>query len=277
MNKIGHKKRFEETLHKLEELFLADKGVIGAFYCGSIADGTYDEYSDIDLILIVRENDQSAVFKQMPKILSESIGLKSAVDNEGKGEEWCCLVTDDYIGLDLPVWTKADLMPSRKFSKIRILKDYRQMLAVFKQKSGRIQIKFNDKEFNNIIEDIVNAQLYTARHLMRGWRTKAACDIHHIGDELYHWLISIKCDEYHPPDLRDAEKLLTPKEMILLSDSRPKNSNTEEIRRAMGTLSEFTCYVVKTYERKFGRISNISSENKSFNEYVESVFRGDKF
>jgi predicted nucleotidyltransferase len=277
MERKRARENIQEVMKKLEGAFLGDPRVLGAFYCGTSATGKFDHYSDIDLVLIVDEAEQVRFFLEAPKILKEALGLKSAVNESGSDKEWCCLVTDDYIGLDLPILTRADLQPSAKFAQIKILKDRDNFLADFKRKSATPEEPISAKKFINIIEDIKNAQLYFARHAKRGWRAKVSSDCIRLGEELYRWLVRLKKAEPGLWDLRDAEKVLDERELNLLYRTRPASAGIDDIRTAMQALWELTMHVIRKYEEYTGVIFPRSYDEREFLSLVEDVYDEKRF
>lgn len=245
--------KIRAVMHILEKEFLKDARIRGAFYCGSSGTGLRDEYSDIDLVLVTEEKERRKVFHDVPKVLERAVGLRSKVDNDGKGEEWCCLVTDDLIGVDIPVMTKEMLTPSYRFAHIKVLKDNRGTIKKFKKKSAQMPIRIDRKQFENNMRDLLNAQLYLARHVQRGWLAKASRDTAAYGEMLYNYLLLIKGSKFHAPDLRDAEISLAKKEFRMLMATRSFSANREEIGKAMAAVWRLTAYVAELYEKKTGR------------------------
>lgn len=273
-NAIG---RIEETMVRLEEAFIPDEQVLAAFYCGSIAAGSYGEYSDIDLVLVVADEDQKDLFKKVPKVLQKAVGLKSAVNAGGEDVEWCCLVTEDYIGLDLPVFKKADLVSSPKFANIRILKDHHGLLRRFKKRSAALKSRINSKSFVNDMRQIKDDQLCLARQVRKGQLLEAISECTRDGEELFHWLVKLKGFKYQPPSLRDAEKILTKKELELLLETRVKNPVASEIRACMQGLWKLTLHVIDEYEKRIGRKFPPGHDDNRFLGLVNDVYEGRRF
>jgi hypothetical protein len=270
-------RKIEETMAKLEEIFVNDQKVLGAFYCGTSGTGFYGEYSDIDLVLVVADEDQEDFFKKVPKILQEAVGLKSAVNAAGEDDEWCCLVTDDYIGLDLPVFKRADLVPSQKFANIRILKDHHGLLRRFKKKSAALKPRIDAKKFVNDLLQLKDDQLCLARQVRKGQLAEAMSECTRDGEELFHWLVKLKGVKYQPPSLRDAEKILTEKELEMLLETRVKNPVDAEIRASMKGLWKLTLHVIDEYERRTGRKFPPSHVDKEYVKLVNDVYEGRRF
>jgi predicted nucleotidyltransferase len=277
MRKSTALRHIEEASAVLEELFLADEKVLGAFYCGSLADGTHTAYSDIDLVLLVREKDQKAYFRRVPRMLKRTVGLKSAVNEGGQGKEWCCLVTDHYIGLDLPVFTRGDLVPHPKFARIRILKDHRNLLREFRRRSAALRPRVDGARFAQDMQDIKDDQLYVARMVKKGQLLEATGECTRIGEELFHWLANIKGVKYHPPTLRDVTRILTGRELYLFLRTRPKSPTVSDIRDAMKAVWEFTVHVIDKYRRKTGKQVLSSYDEVEFLDLVNEVYLGRRF
>jgi hypothetical protein len=277
MKKATAKRNIEEVCEKLEEIFLRDNRVLGAFYCGSLAKGTHTAYSDIDLVLLVREKDKKTLFRRVPRMIHKAIGLKSAVNEGGQSREWCCLVTDDYIGLDLPVFTRRDLVPDPKFADIKILKDYRNLLREFRRRSNALRPRIDTSRLFHDLQDIKDDQLYVARMVKKGQLLEAMGECTKIGEELFHWLVVLKGVKYHPPSLRDVTKILTGKELYLFLRTRPKSPTASDIRDAMRAVWEFTLHVIEKCKRKTGKQMPTSYDDDEFLGLVNDVYLGRKY
>lgn len=267
-------RRIEMIMAKLENSLIPDDRILAAFYCGSIGANSYDELSDIDLVLVVAAKDQRAYFQKVPQILRRIVELKSAVNEAGEDREWCCLITQDYIGLDLPVFTPADLVPSPKFARIKILKDRHGLLLRFRKKCRTMRSCIHTKKFVNDLQDIKNDQLYAARAVRKGRLLEAMGECTRVGEELFHWLATIKGVAYQPPSLRDAEKILTKKELSMLLGTRANSPRSIDIRAAMSALWELTLHVIKEYERKTGQKFLKSYDDVEYLRLVDDVYAG---
>ncbi|KPL17261.1 MAG: hypothetical protein AMJ92_11900 [candidate division Zixibacteria bacterium SM23_81] len=277
MKKSAAIKKIEETMAKLEETFVKDEKVLGAFYCGTSGTGSYGEYSDIDLVLVVADEDQKDFFKKVPNVLQRTVGLKSAVNAAGEDVEWCCLVTDDYFGLDLPIFKKADLVCSPKFANIRILKDHHDLLRRFKKRSVALKSRIETKNFVNDMRQIKDDQLCLARQVRKGQLLEAMSECTRDGEELFHWLVKLKGIKYQPPSLRDAEKILTQKELEMLLETRVKNPVDSEIRAGMQGLWKLTLHVIDEYEKRTGRKFPAGRDDNRFLGLVNDVYKGRRF
>lgn len=264
--------KIADAMKKLEQVFIPDQKVLGAFYCGSVGSGCYDQYSDIDLVLVVADEDQKTFFRKVPKILQHSVGLKSAVNEAGEDAEWCCLITDDYIGLDLPVLKASDLIPSHKFADIKILKDHRGLLRRFQRRCAAASCGIDSKKFLNDIQDIMDDQLYLARAVMKGRLVEAMSECTRVGEELFHWLVMVKGIKYQPPSLRDADKILTKKELSMLLKTRPKSPTRSDIRASAKALWTFTLCVIKEYQKATGKKFPPSYDRKEFLNLVNDIY-----
>ena len=277
MKKSAAIRKIEDTMAKLEEIFVNDQKVLGAFYCGTSGTSSYGEYSDIDLVLVVADEDQKDFFKRAPKVLQETAGLRSAVNAAGEDVEWCCLVTDDYIGLDLPVFKQADLVPSQKFAHIRILKDHHGLLRRFKKNSAALKPRIDAKKFVNDMRQIRDDQLCLARQVRKGQLLEAMSECTRDGEELFHWLVKLKGVKYQPPSLRDADKILTREELDMLLETRVKNPVDAEIRASMKGLWKLTLHVIDAYEKRTGRKFPPGYDDNQFLDLVDDVYAGRRF
>lgn len=61
-----------QTNSRFIEIMKEQKGVLGAWYFGSIAHGTSDEYSDIDIVFLIEENSFSLIDDRLDSLLLEA-------------------------------------------------------------------------------------------------------------------------------------------------------------------------------------------------------------
>ena len=59
MTHAEHKQRQDEVLERVLGLLTADPHVLGIFYSGSVARGTHDAFSDLDVGCYLRDEDRT--------------------------------------------------------------------------------------------------------------------------------------------------------------------------------------------------------------------------
>jgi len=97
---------YSEIAEKMKALFEPDKNVLTAWEGGSAATGYLDEYSDLDLGFIVKDESVEMVFEEMENFLSENYGIKNKFrmpEPNWHGHSQCFYILDkspDYFYVD---------------------------------------------------------------------------------------------------------------------------------------------------------------------------------
>ncbi len=82
------------SLESLRKRFEADERCVGMYMWGSIANGTADDWSDIDVAAVMRDGDYEAVKAEMPAICGADCGRIVAWLPEGEASEF---VNDAFL------------------------------------------------------------------------------------------------------------------------------------------------------------------------------------
>lgn len=131
----------EELLKALLTNFSTHSDVLGTFLGGSLAAENADEFSDIDLRLVLADVCPKSEF------LKELINLPGVLFVETLAESYVVLHFDCFVKVDIFVYYKRELAPSVWLKKIRIFKDD-GFLARISEQSKLLIYHLHQEEFN---------------------------------------------------------------------------------------------------------------------------------
>jgi hypothetical protein len=175
--------RHREVLQSAVDYFSGDDRVIGLLLGGSIVQGTMDEYSDIDLDVIVREEDFDAVFSECERT-SEAIGHPLArfiADHLRFGADMYIVLYEGPVKLDLDYRRKSDLEPSWRWKDRRVLKDTDGFLAEIVSKSRTLEPpSLPTERILNLDEKFWTWCWYVFGKIMRGELWEALDGLHGV-------------------------------------------------------------------------------------------------
>jgi hypothetical protein len=150
--KAKHKKRDlelpkkrREVLSRIEEDLCQDDNIVAVFYGGSIGSDTTDQYSDIDLRVVV-EN------KAYPEFLKNQRERASKWGNilffESLPEaNYTVAHFDSFVKVDVFYYRIEDLKPSVWFQKIKIVHDPNDVMGKIVEESNKLTYKPTYDEF----------------------------------------------------------------------------------------------------------------------------------
>jgi predicted nucleotidyltransferase len=129
--------RLEETIEQVEQHFCADPRCLGIYLWGSAGKGTADQYSDVDIALVVRDEAFEAVKGELRSICERLCGHVEVWLPEGEQERFCNYAFLFHAGSDLllydfSVMTEGFLRERGGSRLDRILHDPRGLLGAAK-------------------------------------------------------------------------------------------------------------------------------------------------
>jgi predicted nucleotidyltransferase len=124
----------KQTIDLLEQHFRTDTRCLGIYLWGSAGKGTEDAYSDVDIAIVVRDEDFSAIKSELPSICERFCGPIAVWLPEGASEQACNFAflfeADSALLLyDFTVITRKFLLESRRLRLDRILFDREGLLT----------------------------------------------------------------------------------------------------------------------------------------------------
>lgn len=197
----------EEAVRKIQESLMKDPLVQAIFLKGSMGRGEHDEYSDVDLYCLVREEDEK-------EFLSARMDhLKSYRDIDYYDEVFIIapqliVVYDNRLHLDLFTVTQRSFSEKDYF---KVVYDPDQILDTYK---GTQYLSISDKEFANHAFDVSWFLYRYEKAHARGTDLYAIIMIQHVLEHLSKVLLHRYCPERTLLGMKTIEKSL-PDSIIL--------------------------------------------------------------
>lgn len=247
--------------------------IIAVFYTGSTAKRSWDEYSDIDIEIIVSDKDYDSVVKQLPKLLSMWGKIKLCNHYNGSDETYA-FIGKDYTKVEINPIKESDFKPLWKLKDIRIGFDKDKVVSdVFKRSQRERRPCLDHKEIVHFFLDTRSNFLYAARHYARGQKLSGVSELNNIGGQLFYYLGKIKGMEGHE-NLRSAEKHLTKKEWNFLKVSKCNSLNKREVKRAIRANWKYMKYLENLYAKKNEKKLNLECNDNEIVMVINKTFEG---
>jgi predicted nucleotidyltransferase len=257
---------FTDELKKIPE-------IIGIMYAGSTATETWDEYSDIDVDIVVKDKDYEKIVKMLPKLLALWGEVKFWNQYE-TWEETYGFIGDDYFKVELePIRESYFNEPHFDLKNIKIIYDKTGKIAKAKKKSQKLKhVHLDEKYFRWNLLDTRSNFLYVANHYARGQKFEAASVADLMVVEIFKMLAKTK--ELEDWELRRiAEKNMTKKEFEFWTHSRPKSFEKRELRRALKVCWKFMKHVERQYEKVSGKKLDLGVKDTEIFEKVMELLK----
>ena len=266
--KVDYSKQLEEFTEKLKKI----PEILAVFYTGSTAKKSWDEYSDIDIDIVVKDKDYKKIVKRLPKLLN--MWGKVNLCNHYKGiNETYAFIGKDYTKVEIDPIKKSDLKPRWELQDVRIAFDKDGTATrVLKQSHKEKRPNLNHEEFVHLFLDTRSNFLYVVRHYARGQKLSGASELGSIGGELFYYLGKIKGMEGYE-NIRTAEKHLTKKEWNFLKISSCKSLKKAEVKRALKANWEYMKYLERLYEKASGRKLNLKCNDREILKVLEKTLK----
>jgi hypothetical protein len=244
--KVDYSKKLEEFTKKLKKV----PEIINIIYAGSTKTKTWDQYSDIDVDIVVKDKDYNKIVKKLPKLLA-MWGPVNFCANYGKGvdETWA------YIGKD---YIKVELDPIKK--------------SELKKRIKKEKIKLDKKEFINFFLNARDSLIYAARHYARGQKLSGASELGVLAGQIFQKLATLKgLKDYDL--LRQAEKVLTKKEWNFLKITSCKSLKKREFKRALKANWQYMKYLERLIEKNSGKKLNLKCNDKEILKIIDKTLK----
>ena len=230
---------------EIEEYIKKNKKIISGFYSGSVGKGSNDQYSDLDIELLVNKDylsDCKNNIKQLLRILGEIKLIYFFNEKNVKS-----LIGKNYNKVDIKIHTKNTLIPREKYNKIKIIKDNNQILEKCQAKSKKLKTKLTKTYLEDQFKEAIISQIMISKRLKRGWKWSSLEWINYRVERLVNDLIRMQGKLQF--GMTNIENLLRKNELNMLNNSFCKNTTKNEIKRSAKELWKFTKYV---YIKKAG-------------------------
>jgi len=266
--KTDYSKQLAEFTEKLKKI----SEILAVYYTGSTAGKTWDEYSDIDIDVVVRDKDYYKIVKLLPKILETWSNEKVNLCNHYEGcDEVYSFIGKNYTKVEIDPIKLSELKPCWKLKNIRIAFDKEGALTkVYKKSQKEKREKLNPAEIIWFFLDTRSNFIYVARHYARGQKLSGVSELGSIGGRLFHYLGKLKGMEGYET-LRTAEKHLTKKEWNFLKISACKSLEKKEVKRAIHACWDFMKYLENEYEKKTKSKLNLKCNDKDILKIINKT------
>jgi hypothetical protein len=209
--------KHRDVLKNTIDYFAADNRVLGLFVGGSIVSGTMDEYSDIDVDVIVRDDDFESVFSERGRAV-EAIGRPLArfiADHLPIRVDMFIVLYEGPVKLDLDYIRASVLEPNWRWSRRHILKDTDGFLAdIVSRSEGMTRPSLDVERIQNLDEKfwtwcwyvfgkIQRGELWEALDGIHGIRTLAILPFFYSAEDLYNEGYR-RLEGKIPPDLLES-------------------------------------------------------------------------
>lgn len=269
--KVDYSEQLEEFTEKLKKI----PEILAVFYNGSTATKKWDEFSDIDVCILVNDNNYEKIVKKLPELLS-MWGKINLCNHYQNYDETYAFIGKDYTKIEIEPFKESDLNKGNMHLKnIRIAFDKNGNLTHAFDKFKDKKQDLEHKEMVWFFLDTRSNFIYSARHYARGQKLSGASEIGNIGGQLFYYLGKIKGMEGHI-NIRTAEKHLTKKEWNFLKISSCKSLKKSEVKRAIKANWEYMKYLEKMYEQKTKRKLNLQCNDKEILTIINKTLNKSK-
>ncbi|MDD5193050.1 MAG: nucleotidyltransferase domain-containing protein [Candidatus Nanoarchaeia archaeon] len=261
---------YSEILKNFGQILNNEPEILAVFYEGSTATKTWDEFSDIDVCILVKDQDYEKIVKKLPEFLSWW-GKINLINNYNGIDETYAYVNKDYLKVEINPIKKSELKPSWDLKNYRIEFDKTGTVPDILEKS-KIEQKplISHKEITWFFLDARNSFIYAARHYARGKKLSGASEIGNLGGQFFYYLGKIRGYEGYE-FIRAAEKLLTKKEWGLLKISTCKSLKKSEFKRAIKANWKYMKYLENLYEKQTHKKLDLKCKDKELLNIINTA------
>lgn len=156
--------KYEERFLLINEILKKEFKIIGSFLDGSVANGSFDEYSDLDIRFILEEEDFVNVVDRCKKVLDpislffEPCSFTNAIIIHFK----------DFFKADIFFYTKSMMKENAYFKGIKIIEDQDDFLKKIKNDSLEMQFTLEEYSIFSAIDKYVANVHECYRRIKRG-------------------------------------------------------------------------------------------------------------
>ncbi|MFC4559205.1 aminoglycoside 6-adenylyltransferase [Virgibacillus kekensis] len=130
----------------IENDFLQDKNVLSVFYGGSIGNGNTDNYSDIDLRIVVR-SEKIRDYIQAKNTRPKNWGNILFLEDVNPNSIYTVVHFDCFVKVDTFYYRPEHIQPSVWLKNIKIIKDTDGMMADIQKQSTSLSYEPSYEEF----------------------------------------------------------------------------------------------------------------------------------
>lgn len=222
---------------RFEAAVRADGEVLAALYTGSLAAGTADAFSDLDVELVLSPGVEA------PRARIERL---AAAFGRPRFHYWRDPLLTAFAGaswqrIDLRFTSLRDLVPNARLAGARVWKDVGGHAAEAVTRSAAHGPVVVREDARRELSFAIDTQIYGALHIARGALWSAQGELTHRAQSLYALVARLRGVE--PFGFRHVETLLSSDERKRLERAWPREPRRRELRRAARSLWAWTTYV----------------------------------
>ncbi len=231
---------------RFEAAVRANDEVLAALYTGSLAAGTADEFSDLDveLVLSPEVDDPRACVERLV------CAFGRPRFHYWREELLTAFAGSSWQRLDLRYVAARELAPNSRLAGARVWKDLGGGAgdAVIRSVAARPTATRDDARRE--LSFAIDTQIYAALHIARGALWSAQGELVHRAQSLYALLAQLR--GVQPFGFRGVESLLDADERKRLERAWPREPRRRELRRAARALWGWTGYVRSAAAARLG-------------------------
>jgi hypothetical protein len=155
---------FSNRIKEMNDIALKILCIKGIFLSGSLANNTFDSYSDIDLRYVIETND----LKEVIEIYKNQLHDKILFFEPCSFENAFIAHFRDFFKADVFFYTKDMLQPDPYLSEIKIIDDSDGFLKKLKHDSESLEFKMQSETFNFYVDKYIATAHECYRRVKRG-------------------------------------------------------------------------------------------------------------
>ena len=204
-----------DLLERASWHFQGDRRVTGLMLWGSITRGHPDQFSDVDLIVVIPDKQFDEVFADRDRT-AEAIGQPLAAhlaDHMPGGERIFIVLYPGPVQLDLEYWRASEMKPKREWAGSHIIKDRDGSLLKLKNESEQLDASAAEtaaaQEILKLDAKFWNWTWKAHARIARGELWEALRIINHLRDfalvQTLDWMLKGSLEGYRRIEARLAE------------------------------------------------------------------------
>ena len=257
-------------LSDFEQRIMADPDVLGMLYTGSRGRGNADHYSDLDIMLWLRDE---ALAK--PGRIEHYLGWLGEIRFVSWSQNEMGPSSSGYVG---PDWQQVELdivgsnlpTPHPFFHRVTVVKDTEGRLTSLVVASEPPTAEPIRDAARRIIEEAIFRIGVITMQNIRGSHHYAMSTLCEQANSLYTLVAQLRGHEGYV--VRFVERFLNEDELALLYAAWPASPEREAIRRATRGLWDWTRYVWAQAEQNYGEELGIALDAAAFLEAIERPY-----
>ena len=191
---LRHLPRHSSVLQRAVEKLLVDSRVEALVLSGSLARGTPDAWSDVDLYVVAGDAEFEELFAERAE-LAATLGdvlAQFTVPGHGPGSSDQIVLYDGLVKLDLMYYRSTAVVPDRKWVGAIVLKDVHDRMSRLQQESRTVAVAApDDEDLLALDQKFWTWCWYTFGKIQRGEHWEAHDALHQVRSALLPMLFAV--------------------------------------------------------------------------------------